>query len=152
MQGYLNNPEKTASVIKEIDGSRWYVTGDKGHLDEDGFLFIVDRYSRFAKIGGEMVSLSAVELAVQQVVAEETEVIAMNLPDEKKGEQIILLTTAALEKDALRKAMLAQGCNPLLLPAQILQLDHLPKLGSGKTDFSLARQVALQALIQDPEE
>ena len=152
MQGYLNNPEKTASVIKEIDGSRWYVTGDKGHLDEDGFLFIVDRYSRFAKIGGEMVSLSAVELAVQQVLAEETEVIAMNLPDEKKGEQIILLTTAALGKDALRKAMLAQGCNPLLLPAQILQLDHLPKLGSGKTDFSLARQVALQARIQDPEE
>ncbi len=152
MQGYLNNPEKTASVIKEIDGSRWYVTGDKGHLDEDGFLFIVDRYSRFAKIGGEMVSLSAVELAVQQVLAEETEVIAMNLPDEKKGEQIILLTTAALEKDALRKAMLAQGCNPLLLPAQILQLDHLPKLGSGKTDFGLARQVALQARIQDPEE
>ena len=53
---------------------------------------------------------------------------------------------------ATPEAMLAQGCNPLLLPTQILQLDHLPKLGSGKTDFGLARQVALQARIQDPEE
>ncbi|MFB0974860.1 MAG: acyl-[ACP]--phospholipid O-acyltransferase [Tolumonas sp.] len=152
MQGYLNNPEKTASVIKEIDDSRWYVTGDKGHLDEDGFLFIVDRYSRFAKIGGEMISLTTVEQAVQKALPEETEVIAVNLPDEKKGEQIVLLTTASLDPDHLRKTMLAQGCPPLLLPSRILQLTHLPKLGSGKTDFSLARQVALQTQEQDPAE
>lgn len=152
MQGYLNNPEKTEQVIKEIDGSRWYVTGDKGHLDEDGFLFIVDRYSRFAKIGGEMISLGAVELAAQQALGGETEVIAVNLPDDKKGEQIILLTTATLDSDELRKAMLAGGCNPLLLPARILQLEYLPKLGSGKTDFNLARQVAQEALQQDHAE
>lgn len=152
MQGYLNNPEKTEQVIKDIDGSRWYVTGDKGHLDEDGFLFIVDRYSRFAKIGGEMISLGAVELAAQQALGGETEVIAVNLPDDKKGEQIILLTTATLDSDELRKAMLAGGCNPLLLPARILQLEYLPKLGSGKTDFNLARQVAQEALQQDHAE
>lgn len=152
MQGYLNNPEKTEQVIKDIDGSRWYVTGDKGHLDEDGFLFIVDRYSRFAKIGGEMISLGAVELAAQQALGGETEVIAVNLPDDKKGEQIILLTTTTLDSDELRKAMLAGGCNPLLLPARILQLEYLPKLGSGKTDFNLARQVAQEALQQDHAE
>lgn len=152
MQGYLNNPEKTADVIKEMDGSRWYITGDKGHLDEDGFLFIVDRYSRFAKIGGEMLSLSAVEQAVQQTLGSEAEIIAVNLPDDKKGEQIILLTAFALDIDELRKAMLTHGCHPLLLPSHVLQLTNLPKLGSGKTDFSLARQIALKTLTQDPSE
>lgn len=58
MKGYLNNPAKTAEVIAELDGQRWYKTGDKGHVD-DGFLTIVDRYSRFTKLGGEMVSLTA---------------------------------------------------------------------------------------------
>jgi acyl-[acyl-carrier-protein]-phospholipid O-acyltransferase/long-chain-fatty-acid--[acyl-carrier-protein] ligase len=152
MQGYLNNPEKTDSAIKVIDDSRWYVTGDKGHLDEDGFLFIVDRYSRFAKIGGEMISLGAVELATQQVLPEEAEVIAVNVPDDKKGEQIVLLTTTMLDLDTLKKAMLANGCNPLLLPAQILILEQLPKLGSGKTDFNRAKQLTLQRVMQDQAE
>lgn len=146
------NPEKTDSAIKVIDDSRWYITGDKGHLDEDGFLFIVDRYSRFAKIGGEMISLGAVELATQQVLPEEAEVIAVNVPDDKKGEQIVLLTTTMLDLDTLKKAMLANGCNPLLLPAQILILEQLPKLGSGKTDFNRAKQVTLQRVIQDQAE
>ncbi|MCK5895502.1 MAG: AMP-binding protein, partial [Cocleimonas sp.] len=56
MKGYLNAPEKTADVIVEINGQRWYKSGDKGHLDTNGFLTIVDRYSRFAKLGGEMIS------------------------------------------------------------------------------------------------
>lgn len=67
MQGYLHNPDKTAQTIVELDGQRWYKTGDKGHLDEDGFLSIVDRYSRFAKLGGEMVSLAAVETQIRQI-------------------------------------------------------------------------------------
>lgn len=68
MVGYLNNKEKTDEVIKEIDGIRWYNTGDKGHLDEDGFLYIVDRYSRFAKIGGEMISLGALEEEIAKFI------------------------------------------------------------------------------------
>jgi acyl-[acyl-carrier-protein]-phospholipid O-acyltransferase/long-chain-fatty-acid--[acyl-carrier-protein] ligase len=70
MLGYLNDEEKTKSVIVELDGRRWYKTGDKGHLDEDGFLTIVDRYSRFAKLGGEMISLGAVESEIKKVITE----------------------------------------------------------------------------------
>ncbi|MFV0480801.1 MAG: acyl-[ACP]--phospholipid O-acyltransferase, partial [Campylobacteraceae bacterium] len=61
MKGYLNNPEKTEEVIVEIEGWRYYKSGDKGHIDDDGFITIVDRYSRFAKIGGEMISLGSIE-------------------------------------------------------------------------------------------
>ncbi len=78
--------------------------------------------------------------------------IAVNIPDAKKGEQIVLLTTVALDINELKKAMLAHGCNPLLLPTQILMLEQLPKLGSGKTDFSRAKQVTLQRVMQDQAE
>jgi len=143
MQGYLNQPEKTASVLADIDDIRWYVTGDKGHLDSDGFLTIVDRYSRFAKIGGEMISLSAVEAKVQEALAlGESEVIAVNIPDDKKGEQVILLTDHEIELKALKEAMLAVQCNPLMIPSRIRYLDVLPKLGSGKVDFVAAKRVA----------
>src|SRR5690606_3115507 len=92
MLGYLGEPERTAQAIVEIDGTRWYRTGDKGHLDEDGFLTIVDRYSRFAKIGGEMVSLGAVEEQVRRALGDpELDVCAVAVPDPRKGEQIVLL-------------------------------------------------------------
>src|SRR5690606_8565327 len=68
MQGYLGDPERTAAAIVELDGLRWYRTGDKGRLDRDGFLTIVDRYSRFAKVAGEMVSLGAVEEALRGAI------------------------------------------------------------------------------------
>jgi acyl-[acyl-carrier-protein]-phospholipid O-acyltransferase/long-chain-fatty-acid--[acyl-carrier-protein] ligase len=142
--GYLNDEEKTRSVIVELDGRRWYKTGDKGHLDEDGFLTIVDRYSRFAKLGGEMISLGAVEQEIKKVIQEEdVEMVAVNIPDEKKGEQIILLTTLAIDTDELRKRLLANSCNPMMIPALVKQVDAIPKLGSGKTDFSAAKKVAL---------
>ena len=65
---------------------RWYVTGDKGYIDEDGFIFIVDRYSRFAKIGGEMISLTQVETAIkEQINNPEIDVVVINLPDDKKA-------------------------------------------------------------------
>ena len=67
MKGYLNDEAKTSEVITHIDGVRYYKTGDKGHIDENGFVFIVDRYSRFAKIGGEMISLGSVEEELAKV-------------------------------------------------------------------------------------
>lgn len=145
MLGYFNDPEKTAAAIVELDGRRWYKSGDKGHLDADGFLTIVDRYSRFAKIGGEMISLGAVESEARKVISgEDIELVAVSLPDEKKGEQIVLLTTAVIDTDSLRKLLLEQACNPLMIPSSVYKVDAVPKLGSGKTDFSTAKKLALE--------
>ena len=92
MQGYLDDPDKTAEVVIEHDGLRWYKTGDKGKLDKDGFLTILDRYSRFAKLGGEMVSLSSVEQQIAALLGDaEVELLAVALPEPSKGEQIVLL-------------------------------------------------------------
>ncbi len=146
MQGYLKNAEKTASVIRELYGTRWYITGDKGYIDEDGYLFIVDRYSRFAKIAGEMVSLGAVENIIHTLVADaDKEVIIVAVPDVKKGEKLIALHNLDLQPDILKSQMLNAGLNPLALPSEWLRLDTLPKLGSGKTDFAKAKQIAAEA-------
>ena len=151
MSGYLNDGDKTAEAIAEIDGRRWYKTGDKGHLDEEGFLTIVDRYSRFAKLGGEMVSLGAVEQLVHQQLQaagrdSELDVMAVNLPHDKKGEQVILLLPPQLNGDELRTQLVDSGCNPLMIPSLYLTVDELPKLGSGKADFKGGQKLALQLL------
>ena len=153
MLGYLDDPQKTASVIVELDGQRWYKTGDKGHLDEDGFLVIVDRYSRFAKIAGEMISLTAVEDAVRNVMAAGSvntdyavDLLAVNVPDEKKGEKIVLLYAANIEEDVLRRMMLGSDTLALMMPAEYVQVAAIPKLGSGKTDGVAARNLALDAI------
>ncbi|WP_369433930.1 AMP-binding protein [Psychromonas sp. MME1] len=146
MLGYLNNPEKTEQVIKDINGERWYLSGDKGRLDSDGFLTILDRYSRFAKLGGEMISLSAIELAVLKDFDEEVEVVAVAIADPQKGESIILLYQGELDSREVRKSMLAQGCNPLMVPKRWYQVEAIPKLGSGKTDFSQSKRLALEMI------
>jgi len=148
MLGYLDDPERTAQAIVVLDGTRWYRTGDKGHLDEDGFLTIVDRYSRFAKLGGEMVSLSAVEEQVRRVVGNpELDVCAVNLPEPKKGEQIVLLVAGSVAPlEELRRALVASGANPLTIPAEYRAVPEVPKLGSGKTDFTRAKQLAASLL------
>ena len=144
MKGYLKMPEKTAEVIELIDGYRWYRTGDKGHLDKDGFLTIVDRYSRFAKIGGEMISLTTVEEEILDACNDkDLEIAATCLPDQRKGEKIVLLATNNLDKNQLKKLLSDAKVNPLYHPAQVLMVDEIPKLGSGKTDFGATKKIAL---------
>jgi acyl-[acyl-carrier-protein]-phospholipid O-acyltransferase/long-chain-fatty-acid--[acyl-carrier-protein] ligase len=145
MLGYLKDPGKTAEVIVELDGRRWYKTGDKGHLDPDGFLTIVDRYSRFAKIGGEMVSLGAIEGAISQTLPEEVEVLTTAVPDGKKGEKVVLLFAGDIDEDAIKDAIEKSGLNPLMRPSTLIPVEAIPKLGSGKSDFSQAKQIALAA-------
>ena len=144
MKGYLKMPEKTSEVIELIDGYRWYRTGDKGHLDEDGFLTIVDRYSRFAKIGGEMISLTTVEEEILDACNDkDLEIAATCLPDQRKGEKIVLLATNNLDKNELKKMLSDAKVNPLYHPTQVLMVEEIPKLGSGKTDFGATRKIAL---------
>ena len=151
MKGYLNDPDKTAEVICEIDGIRYYKTGDKGHIDEQGFVFITDRYSRFAKIGGEMISLGSVEENITRVLGDEAPFCAVNVPDDKKGEAIALLIktdkTPAEISDALKQSDLI----PLMMPTHILPVENLPVLGSGKADFKGAKKMAVEILAGSEE-
>jgi len=147
MSGYLGNRALTDKAVVEMDGARWYITGDKGAMDEDGFLTIQDRYSRFAKISGEMIGLGNVEAAIRGVISNDIEVMAINIPDPKKGESIIVLATAELDEAALRHQLLNQGLNNLSLPTAYITVEALPALGSGKADFSTAREMARQAMM-----
>lgn len=147
MKGYLEDPEKTADVIVEMDGVRWYKTGDKGHLDEDGYLTVVDRYSRFAKLGGEMVSLGAVEQQIRTILqSTDLPMVAVNVPDEKKGERVILLVGDEANPDDIRQSLVEGKMPALMMPSEIIQVEEMPILGSGKLDFKAAKQLALDKI------
>ncbi|RUR39307.1 acyl-[ACP]--phospholipid O-acyltransferase [Vreelandella populi] len=149
MQGYLHDAERTASALRDINGQRWYVTGDKGYLDDDGFLTIVDRYSRFAKIGGEMVGLASVEQAVKAVLPDpDTAVMAVTVPDASKGERIVLLSETPLDAQSVRSSMLENSVSPMMLPSHWLTVDALPTLGSGKPDIAGAKRLAQEKLAE----
>ncbi len=144
MRGYLNKPEKTAEVLH--DG--WYNTGDVARMDEDGFIRITDRLSRFSKIGGEMVPHIKVEDILQELagVSEQTFVVTA-VPDEKKGERLIVLHT--LDESRLEACLAKLGKSDL--PAlwrprkeQFLRIENLPYLGTGKLDLRKARGLALE--------
>ncbi|NOR54735.1 MAG: MFS transporter, partial [Sulfurovum sp.] len=142
MKGYIGDPEKTASVIKEMEGIRWYITGDKGRIDEDGFLTIVDRYSRFAKVAGEMVSLGLVEGEVAKVLGEQDQIAIAAIPDVKKGEKLVLLLEGEMEVDTLKEKIKSLEMNSLFIPSEYYKVDELPKLGTGKADFKGAKTLA----------
>ena len=146
MKGYLKNKEKTDEVLKVIDGITYYVTGDKGKLDKDGFLTIVDRYSRFAKIGGEMISLGLVESTIKELCSDSFDIAITTLSDEKKGEKLVLLAEGDVEIESLKADILKLGLNPLYLPSHYLKVDEIPKLGSGKADFKAIKKLASQII------
>lgn len=134
-EGYLNKPELTAEVIK--DG--WYTSGDLGHVDADGFLFIDGRLSRFSKVGGEMVPHGTVEQAITKAYGLEDEaeiqVAVAGVRDEAKGEVLVLLSTFAIEANDLRDKLTAAGLANLWIPKRIKQVEKIPVLGTGKLDL-----------------
>jgi acyl-[acyl-carrier-protein]-phospholipid O-acyltransferase / long-chain-fatty-acid--[acyl-carrier-protein] ligase len=142
MQGYLNRPDKTAEVLR--DG--WYVTGDIAAIDEDGFLQITDRLSRFSKIGGEMVPHIKIEEKLHELAgATEQTFIVVGVPDEKKGERLTVLHKLSPEKLQPCIEKLAQCDLPNLWkprPDQFFHIDALPYLGTGKLDLRKAREIA----------
>ncbi len=141
MAGYLARPDLTAEVMR--DG--WYCTGDLGHQDQDGFLHIGDRLSRFSKIGGEMVAHAAVESALMAATgADESSLAVTAVPDERRGERLIVIHTALDPKAALR-ALGESGIPKLWIPGpdDFVQVEALPILGTGKLDLKALRALAL---------
>ncbi len=149
MKGYLGQPEKTAEVLQ--DG--WYVTGDIAAEDEDGFLTITDRLSRFSKIGGEMVPHIKIEEKLQELAdSAEKQFVVTGVPDGKKGERLVVLHT--LEPDALKPVIekLAKSDLPnLWLPRanQFFRVDELPHLGSGKLDLRRVHEIAQEKSVEN---
>jgi acyl-[acyl-carrier-protein]-phospholipid O-acyltransferase/long-chain-fatty-acid--[acyl-carrier-protein] ligase len=134
MRGYLN-PEANAR-FQELGG--WYDTGDIVKVDEEGFLFILGRLKRFAKVSGEMVSLTAVEEALAGAFPQygmRCQVAVISRPDEAKGEMLIAVTNEQrLQLEEIRAAVKAKGLSNLAVPREVKFLKEIPHLGTGKVN------------------
>jgi acyl-[acyl-carrier-protein]-phospholipid O-acyltransferase/long-chain-fatty-acid--[acyl-carrier-protein] ligase len=147
MPGYLNQPQMTAKVMH--DG--WYISGDVGHIDSDGFIYITGRESRFSKIGGEMVPHIQVEEEIAKLVGgnddEKTMVAVCGVPDEKKGERLVVLyTSLSHEPSDIVKKLIAAGLPSIYVPNadSFIKVDEIPMLGSGKLDLRNLQKLALE--------
>lgn len=135
-QGYLGQPDKTAEVIKHD----WFKTGDIGRVDEDGFLYIEGRLSRFSKIGGEMVPHETVEAAINEALGFDSDsdrkIAIVGIPDEAKGEALVLLSAEpGIDATDLRYRLLEKGVASLWIPKTIIEVPEIPLLASGKLDI-----------------
>ncbi|MHA3773313.1 AMP-binding protein [Verrucomicrobiota bacterium sgz303538] len=142
-EGYLDDPERTAEVI--VDG--WFKTGDLGRFDEDGFLYIEGRLSRFSKIGGEMVPHETIESKLYEILnlpKDERLVAVTGIPDEAKGEALVLLTARDLDAADLRAKLTAIGFPNLWIPKKVQRVESIPVLASGKLDLKRCREIALE--------
>jgi acyl-[acyl-carrier-protein]-phospholipid O-acyltransferase/long-chain-fatty-acid--[acyl-carrier-protein] ligase len=141
MKGYLLAGNK-GILVPPAEG--WYDTGDIVSIDAQGFITIKGRAKRFAKIGGEMISLTAVENYLAHLWPESAHAV-VSLPDERKGEQLILLTEeSTAERSALLAYIKTHGISELSLPKTIHIVPKLPLLGTGKLDYVSIKQIALE--------
>lgn len=133
--GYLGNEAKTLEAIQ--DG--WFVTGDVARFDTDGFLYLEGRLSRFSKIGGEMVPHGAVEDRIAQLFgwdeSSEQVCVVLALPDQSKGERLVLLTSRKIDPADLRSRLLGAGLPNLWIPRVIREVESIPTLATGKCDL-----------------
>lgn len=141
-EGYLNDPQRTAEVYSE----GWFKTGDLARFDEDGFLFIEGRLSRFSKIGGEMVPHETVESKIVEALGLPTDgersIAIVGVPDEAKGEALVLLTTTDIDTNLLRQKLAETGLPNLWIPRKTKRIETIPVLGSGKLDLKACKALA----------
>ncbi len=140
--GYLGEDDRTRQVVK--DG--WFVTGDLARFDADGFLIIEGRLSRFSKIGGEMVPHGTVEQKVIEAMglgtSESQPLAVVGIPDEAKGEALVMLTTVEITVESLREKLGAAGLPNLWIPKTIKKIEKIPTLASGKLDIKACEKLA----------
>ncbi len=140
MAGYLRDSNPG---VLEPPQDGWYDTGDIVRVDEDGFVFILGRAKRFAKIAGEMISLTAVETEINALWPGKMHAV-VNVPDEKKGEQLVLFTTEpTLERGALLASFKEKGLSELAVPKTIRVVEEMPLMGTGKVDYVKLKEMAL---------
>jgi acyl-[acyl-carrier-protein]-phospholipid O-acyltransferase / long-chain-fatty-acid--[acyl-carrier-protein] ligase len=155
MKGYLGRPDLTAEVIR--DG--WYMTGDIAQIDEDGFIQITGRLSRFSKIGGEMVPHIRIEEALARLVDgnddEAFRVVVTSVNDERKGERIVVLHTKIDKSpEELRDGLARIGIPNLYIPStdSFREVSSLPVLGSGKLDLRSVKALAAKLFGAEPHD
>src|SRR6266542_2975983 len=134
-EGYLHDPKRTAEILR--DG--WLKTGDIGRFDEDGFLYIEGRLSRFSKIGGEMVPHEAIEQKIIDLLElsgrDERPLAIVGVQDEAKGEALVLLSAVDIDLAELRKKLQEAGVPNLWIPKHVQRVEAIPVLASGKLDL-----------------
>src|SRR6266704_5649482 len=143
-EGYLDDPKRTAEILH--DG--WLKTGDIGRFDEDGFLYIEGRLSRFSKIGGEMVPHETIEQKIIDLLElsgrDERPIAIVGVQDEAKGEALVLLSAVDLDLAELRKKLQEAGVPNLWIPKQVHRVDSIPVLASGKLDLKKCQALAAE--------
>lgn len=146
--GYLNDDAKTRAAL--VDG--WFVTGDLGRFDDEGFLYIEGRLSRFSKIGGEMIPHVTVEQKLVEAFSwghSDVPVVAVvGVPDPTKGEALVLLVTEPVTADDVRSRLLELGLPNLWIPKIVHRVDKIPMLGAGKLDLRACRDLAVAAYAE----
>jgi acyl-[acyl-carrier-protein]-phospholipid O-acyltransferase/long-chain-fatty-acid--[acyl-carrier-protein] ligase len=144
MTGYWNDPKRTEEAIR--DG--YYITGDIARVDEDGFVFITGRVSRFSKIAGEMVP----HLRVEEASGLDGACVVIGVPDAQRGERLAVLYTNADEEPAsLVERLKTAGLPPLWIPKRenFYRVESIPTLGTGKTDLRAVRTLAMGLVGKD---
>ena len=138
--GYLG--EETLNPFEEINGKTYYKTGDLGYLDQDGYLFITGRLKRFIKIAGEMISLPFIEKILSEKYGDqEKQVLAVGGSDKTTPAQIVLFTTLRINLEEVNDYLLKNGVAPIARIKRIIELDEIPVLGTGKTDYKVLRKM-----------
>jgi acyl-[acyl-carrier-protein]-phospholipid O-acyltransferase / long-chain-fatty-acid--[acyl-carrier-protein] ligase len=176
MKGYYRRPDLTAEVIREtgkgdsphlcgapsgpsrqmgaVPFSRWYVTGDVAVIDDDGFITITGRISRFSKLAGEMVPHIRVEEAIGQTLGlgeDDLKLVVTSVPDAKKGERLVVLYTELVQTpEQICKALAAGGLPPLWIPSpdSFRRVPAIPVLGTGKLDLKKVKDLAAAEFVR----
>ncbi len=149
MVGYLNQPEATAKVLS----NGWYLTGDLGYVDPDGFLKITDRVSRFSKVAGEMVPHQGVESAIMEAAGvDENQLAVTGIPDPKHGERLcVLFTDLGISPAEVQKRLADGPCPKVWIPSprDFIHVEEIPITSTGKVNLRRVKEIALDQCAAD---